>query len=118
LDFGDLSEKGFGFDDMKGDFSMQNGTAMTQNAYLKGPIAKIAIKGKIGAVNKSYDINMQVTPYITGSLPVAAAIVGGPVLGVATWLGSKVLSGVVNKIVSRAYQITGTWENPIVQPAQ
>lgn len=115
LDFSDLLEKGFVFDQMKGDFSMQNGNAVTENGSLRGSVAKIEIKGKIGVSDKNYNLDMRITPYVTGSLPVAAAIVGGPVIGAATWLGDKVLGSVVNHIVAQTYQITGSWDNPLVQ---
>lgn len=117
LDFGDLLDKGFVFDDMSGDFVMQNGNAITNNGVLNGPIAKIKITGRIGLGHKDYDLTMTTIPYVTSSLPLAATIVGGPIVGAATWLGNKVFGGVVNKIVGKTYRIKGSWDKPIVETA-
>lgn len=114
LDFSDLVQKGFSFDDMKGDFTVQNGDAMTRNAFLQGPIAKIDIRGRIGLAAKDYNLRMMITPYVTSSLPVAATIVGGPIAGAVTWIGSKVLGGVVNKIAMHTYSVTGSWDSPVI----
>lgn len=116
LDFSDLLHKGFAFDVMKGELTMRNGQAFTEDAYLDGPIAKVAIKGRIGMASKDYDLLMMTTPYLTASVPVAATLIGGPIAGAAAWLGSKVLSGVVNKITMRTYKVTGPWDNPLIVP--
>ena len=117
LDFSDLTQKGFPFDEMKGNFSIQNGNAFTSNAYLHGPIAKVEIKGRIGLGNKDYNLLMMTTPYLTSSLPIAATIVGGPIVGAATWLGDKVLGGIVNKIATSTYSVKGSWDNPVIEKA-
>jgi len=117
LDFSDLLQKGFAFDVMKGAFNIQNGDALTDDAYLDGPIAKVEIKGRIGMANKDYNLLMMTTPYITSSLPIAATIVGGPIAGAATWLGSKVFSGVVNSMTMHTYKVTGPWDKPVVETA-
>jgi uncharacterized protein (TIGR02099 family) len=114
LDFSDLVQKGFSFDTMKGNFTIENGNAVTQDATIEGSIAKINIKGRIGLGAKDYNLAMTVIPSVTSSLPLAATLVGGPIAGAATWLGSKVLGGVVNKITQHTYRITGTWDNPEV----
>jgi uncharacterized protein (TIGR02099 family) len=116
LDFSDLLQKGFPFDVMKGELTMRNGQAFTENSYLNGPIAKVAIKGRIGMASKDYDLLMMTTPYLTSSLPIAATLIGGPIAGAAAWLGSKVLSGVVNKITMRTYKVTGPWDTPLIVP--
>jgi len=115
LDFSDLLQKGFTFDQMKGEFNMKDGDASTENAYLDGPIAKVAIQGNIGMVDKDYDLRMMITPYVTASLPIAATIMGGPIAGAATWLGSKVFSKLVDSMTMHTYQVTGPWDKPTVE---
>jgi uncharacterized protein (TIGR02099 family) len=118
LDFSDLLQKGFVFNVMKGEFTLKNGQAMTDNAYLDGPIAKVEVKGGIGMGDKDYDLLMTTTPYVTSSLPIAATIVGGPIAGAATWLGSKVFSGVVDSITKHTYKVTGSWDKPVIETAR
>ncbi len=114
LDFSDLTTQGFHFDDMKGDFNLRNGNAFTNNAYLKGSIAKVEIKGRIGLGAKDYDLTMLLTPYVTSSIPVVAGIAGGPIVGAAAFVATKVFSGVVNKMTSHTYKITGPWDSPVI----
>ena len=48
LDFSDLTEKGFAFDSIHGDFDFRDGNAYTQNLVLKGPAAEIGVVGRTG----------------------------------------------------------------------
>lgn len=114
LDFSDLFTQGFSFDKIKGDFVINNGNAVTNNIYLNGPVAKVEAKGRIGLGTQDYNLTLTVTPYVTSSLPVAAALAGGPIVGAAAWVANKVLGGVVNTITSHTYQVTGTWSNPSI----
>lgn len=112
-DFSDLVEKGYSFDSISGTFSLKEGSAYTEDLGLNGPVARIAILGRIGLRDKDYDLNMSVTPYVTSSIPVVATIAGGPVAGVAAWVVDKVVSGAVSKVTTYHYKVEGTWERPI-----
>ena len=115
LDFSDIGAKGFGFDVMKGDFVLNHGSAMTNNTYLDGPIAKVELKGDININKKIYNLSMLVTPYVTASIPLlVATIAGSPVAGAAAWVAHKVFGGVVNSISSTLYKVTGPWDAPNV----
>lgn len=114
LDFSDWSTQGFPFDSLKGDFTIQNGNAFTRNTLLQGPLAKIEAKGRIGLGSKDYDLQMSITPYLTGSLPVAATLIGGPVVGAAAWVANKIVGPVVGQLTSHTYKVTGSWANPVI----
>jgi len=115
LDFSDLTKSGFSFDTMKGDFTLKSGDAFTNNTLVNGPIAKVGIKGRIGLGAKDYNLVMEITPYVTSSIPVVATIVGGPIAGAAAWIGNKLLGGVVNQISSHLYRVNGTWADPNIE---
>lgn len=113
LDFSDLTDAGFSFDVMSGNFDLRQGNAYTNNTYLDGPVAKVVINGRIGLAVKDYNLNLQVTPYVASSIPaVAATVAGGPIVGALTWVASKVLSTAVSAITTYSYQVSGSWENP------
>jgi uncharacterized protein YhdP len=112
LDFTDLFEKGYSFDSMKGRFILKQGNAVTQDTYFDGPIARIEIKGRVGLATKDYDLMLNVTPYVTGSIPIVATLAGGPIIGVVSWLVEKVASSAVSSVVTYHYAVTGPWENP------
>jgi uncharacterized protein (TIGR02099 family) len=112
LDFSDVTEKGYSFDYMKGDFALSQGSATTQNMRIEGPIARVDIKGRIGLVAKDFNMSLAITPYVTGSLPVLAAFAGGPIVGVAALVVDKVVSSGVSHVITYQYNITGPWTNP------
>lgn len=115
LDFSDLSTTGFTYDIFKGHFKLHDGLLHTDDAELDGPVANIQMRGDLNVVDRRYDLELQVFPYITASLPVVATIAGGPIAGVATWAASSMLNQGMQKISAYTYKITGPWQEPVVQ---
>ncbi|MEN9916586.1 MAG: hypothetical protein RLY40_518 [Pseudomonadota bacterium] len=114
LDFSDLKTKGFDFTNFQGNFILRNGNAITRDVTIEGPVASIAITGRIGMLNKDYDLIIKVVPHFTSSLPVIVGLAGGPVAGVVAWLANAVLGSTVQKIAESSYHITGSWSKPDV----
>lgn len=114
LDFSDLFQKGYAFDTLRGDFRFNNGSATTQNMRFDGPIARVEIHGRIGLSHKDFDLVLNVTPYVTSSIPVAATLITGqPVVGIAAWAVNKMIGGEVSKVVTYYYSVSGSWANPV-----
>jgi uncharacterized protein YhdP len=114
LDFSDLKTKGFDFTRLQGNFRLRNGNAITRDLTIEGPVASVSIAGRIGMLNKDYDLVIKVVPHFTSSLPVIVGLAGGPVAGVITWLANAVLGSTVQKIAETSYHITGSWSKPDV----
>ena len=116
-DFSDLFQQGYSFDFVRGDFTFKNGNAFTNNMHIEGPMAKVMINGRIGLKNKDYNFVLSVTPYVTSSLPLAAAWIGGPVTGLAALAVNTVIGSQVSKMIATyEYLVTGPWDNPSWQP--
>ncbi len=115
LDFSDLAKGGYSFDVFMGNFSLKNGVMNTSDSYIDGPVAYASIKGELDIIKQMYDLNLQVMPHITASLPVVATIAGGPIAGIATWVASKIINHGMQKISSYTYKVTGSWLDPVVQ---
>ncbi len=116
LDFSDLSQKGFSFDVFQGHFDIHKGIMSTQDSNLEGPVAAASMKGSLDLVKRLYDLNLQITPHITASLPIVATIAGGPVAGVAMWIANKmIINQGMQKISGYSYKISGPWNQPVVQ---
>jgi uncharacterized protein (TIGR02099 family) len=117
LDFSDLTDKGLAFDTVRGDFDLRDGNAYTENVLLKGPAAEIGLIGRIGLKNKDYDQTAVVTGNVGNSLsiPVAGALVGGPVVGAAVLLFQQVFKQPLKGLARGYYRITGSWDNPTVE---
>jgi uncharacterized protein (TIGR02099 family) len=117
LDFSDLTDKGLAFDSVHGDFDLRDGNAYTENVLLKGPAADIGLIGRVGLKNKDYDQTAVVTGSVGNSLsiPVASALVGGPVVGAAVLLFTQVFKQPLKGLARGYYRITGSWDNPTVE---
>lgn len=115
LDFSDLANDGYSFDDFKGSFSLANGIIQTDDSYIEGPVAYASMKGNLNIIEKLYDVELKVSPHITASLPVVATIAGGPIAGFATWVASRIINQGMQKISAYTYKISGPWQKPKVQ---
>jgi len=119
LDFSDLSEKGYSFDEFKGSFTVNNGVMNTQDSYIDGPVAYASMKGDLDLAKHLYDVDLRVSPYIMASLPIVVTIAGGPIAGpiagIATWVASKLINKGMQQISAYTYKISGPWQDPVVQ---
>lgn len=117
LDFSDLTDKGLAFDTVRGDFDLRDGNAYTENVLLKGPAAEIGLIGRVGLKNRDYDQTAVVTGNLGNSLsiPVAGALVGGPIGIAAVLLFQQVFKQPLKGLARGYYRITGSWDNPTVE---
>jgi uncharacterized protein YhdP len=116
LDFRDVFDSGFSFDEARGTFTMENGLARTDDVVLDSSAAQISISGSTDLVDQQYDQLLTVRPGLGNTLPVIGAIAGGPV-GAAAGLA---LQGLLHEELGDAsqvqYTITGSWEEPAFEP--
>jgi uncharacterized protein YhdP len=115
LDFSDLTDKGLGFDRIHGDFELREGNAFTNNLLLRGPAVEIGIAGRTGLGTRDYEQTAVVTGSVGSTLPVAGLVAGGPAVGAALYLFTKVFKEPLKGIARGYYRIGGTWENPQVE---
>ena len=115
LDFKDLTDKGFAFDYIKGDFEFRDANAYTTNLVLKGPAAEIGVVGRTGLKAHDYDQTAKVTGNLGGSIAAAGALAGGPAVGAALLLFSTVFKEPLSGIARGYYRITGSWDQPKVE---
>jgi len=114
LDFSDITDKGFAFDTVRGDFEVHDGSAYTDDVLVKGPAAEIGLIGRVGLKNHDYDQTAVVTGNVSNTLPLAA-LAAGPVAGGAVWLFTQVFKQPLKGLVRGYYRITGNWDNPTVE---
>lgn len=112
LDFSDVFAKGFGFDQIKGTFSIEEGNAYTKDLRLDGPAAKIGIKGRAGLVEQDYDQLVTVTPKVSESLPVIGALTSTPQIGAVILFFQKLFQPGIEEATRNQYTITGKWNDP------
>ena len=108
--FMDIAHKGLKFNAINSDLSLSAGKLRLQHTSLDGPNVKVDALGSINMLNKTLNITIGVYPQVTSSLPLIAAIAGGPIVGIASWLINKIfIEPQVGKAMARFYDITGPW---------
>lgn len=116
LDFSDVFKEGLAYDSLSGDFTLDNGVAYTSNTEFIGSSVYMSISGRTDLVNETLDLELEVIPNVTGTLPVAAAVAtGNPAVGAAVWFFDKLLSSKAKKIASYRYHVSGPFNNPTIK---
>jgi uncharacterized protein YhdP len=113
LDFSDVFEKGYSFDSVKGDFTMQKGDLMTKDFRFDGPVAKVRINGRIGLSKKDYDFVMGITAHVTSSIPVAATLLWNPYVGLGALAVNTLFGSKISNVTTTYYAVTGPWDKPV-----
>ena len=92
LDFSDLFETGLVFDRIEGALQLRSGDIYTDDLLLVGPTADILIAGRIGLVQRDYELLAKVRPKVGGALSIFGAIAGGGVGAAAMMLFGNALN--------------------------
>ena len=117
LDFSDVLERGFGFDEITGSFSLSDGDAYTCDLSLKGPAADIGIIGRAGLASGEYEQTAIVSANVGNTLPVVGAVVAGPQAAAALLIFSQIFKKPLQDLGQAYYTIDGTFDEPLVESA-
>jgi uncharacterized protein YhdP len=115
LHFGDVFKSGFGFDHASAGFTLKDGNAFTQDMVITAPAARIGMKGRTGFRARDYDLSVDVTPHVGGTLPVVGAVIGGPVGAAAGLVVQGLIGKGINKAAGSIYSVTGSWDKPKIE---
>jgi uncharacterized protein (TIGR02099 family) len=116
LDFRDVFDSGFAFDEAAGSFQMENGMARTEDVLLKSSAANILVSGSTDLVAQQYDQVMTVKPGLGNALPIIGAIAGGPGGAAAGLALQGLLQKQLGEVMQVQYTIKGPWEEPSIDP--
>lgn len=117
LDFRDVFDKGFGFDEIRGSFKLEDGDAYTCDLSLKGPAADIVIVGRVGLASADYDQTALVSANVGNTLPVVGTVVAGPQVGAALLIFSQIFKKPLQDMGRVYYGIDGSFDEPLVDVA-
>jgi len=117
LDFRDVLEEGFTFDEITGTFRLEDGAAYTCDLSLKGPAADIGIVGRAGLVDRDYTQTAIVSANVGNTLPVVGAVVAGPQVAAALLIFSQIFKKPLQEMGQIYYAIEGSWSDPAVETA-
>jgi uncharacterized protein YhdP len=114
FDFRDVFSEGFAFERVNGDVKVAKGVLLTDSFEISGPAAFVSLAGEVSLPQETQVLTMRVVPEVGEGMALAATVFGTPVLGLSTLLVSKLLKNPFGKVVAYEYQVTGTWDNPVL----
>lgn len=112
LNFGDVLGKGFAYDSIEGNFTLDNGDAYTPDMTISGPAANIQMVGRTGLAKRDFDEAVVVMPSVGSTLPVLGAIAGGVGVGAVVFLLTEIFKKPLSQVGETRYHLSGTWDNP------
>jgi uncharacterized protein (TIGR02099 family) len=112
LDFRDVFSDGFAFDFVRGDVTIQQGIAATNNLQMKGVNAAVLMEGKADIARETQDIKVVVVPEINAGTASLVATVINPAIGLGTFLAQMFLRQPLMRAATQEFQIDGTWADP------
>ena len=117
LDFSDVFDRGFGFDEITGSFRLDNGEAFTCDLSLKGPAADVGVVGSASLITREYDQTVIVSGNLGNTLPVVGAVVAGPQVAAALLIFSQIFKKPLQGVGQIYYGIEGSWDEPSIESA-
>ena len=115
LDFRDLFEEGFAFDNVVGDVRIGQGLAATNNLRMRGAAAAVLMEGSADLARETEDLRVLVVPEINAGTASLAYAVINPAVGLATFLAQYFLRKPLIAASTREFHVTGPWDDPKVE---
>ena len=114
LDFRDVFSEGFAFDFVRGDVTIDQGIARTNNLQMKGVNAAVLMEGQADIAKETQLLKVVVIPEINaGSASLITAVIN-PLVGLSTFLAQVILRRPLIEAATQEFQIDGTWVDPRV----
>ncbi|QDL53070.1 YhdP family protein [Rhodoferax aquaticus] len=114
LDFRDVFSEGFVFDFIRGDVTIEQGIAKTNNLQMKGVSAAALMEGQADIAKETQAIKVVVIPEINaGSASLIASAIN-PLVGLTTFLAQVILRRPLIEAATQEFFIDGTWIDPRV----
>jgi len=114
LDFRDVFSEGFSFDFIRGDVTIQDGIAATNNLQMKGVNAAVLMEGKADIQRETQDMKVVVVPEVNAGTASLVAAVINPAIGLGTFLAQLVLRQPLIRAATQEFHIDGSWADPRV----
>ena len=118
LDFRDLFQEGFAFDNVTGDLTIAQGVAQTNNLRMRGVQAAVLMEGRADIARETQDLRVIVVPEINaGSAALAYAVIN-PAIGLGAFLAQALLKKPLTAAGTREFHVSGPWADPQVEPVK
>lgn len=118
LDFRDVFSEGFAFDFIRGNVSIAQGVARSNNLQMKGINAAVLLEGSADTVRETQDLRVVVVPELNADTVSLVATLINPITGLGAFLAQFLLRQPLQQAATREFHITGPWADPVVTPVQ
>ncbi|MFY8085647.1 MAG: AsmA-like C-terminal region-containing protein, partial [Rubrivivax sp.] len=115
LDFRDIFQQGFAFDDVRGDILLSRGRATTDELRMTGVQATVLIGGSADLVKETQDLRVLIVPEVNAGAASLAYLAVNPAVGLGTFLAQLVLRDPLRAAGSREFLVTGSMADPKVE---
>jgi len=112
LDFRDVFSEGFTFDFVRGDVTIEQGQARTNNLQMKGVNAAVLMEGKVDIARETQDLRVVVVPEINAGTASLIASVINPAVGLGSFLAQLFLRRPLIEASTQEFHIDGAWADP------
>ena len=112
LDFRDVFSEGFAFDFFRGDLTIEQGIAKTNNLQMKGINAAVLMEGRADIAKETQDLKVVVVPELNAGTASLIASVINPAIGLGTFLAQLFLRRPLAEASTQEFHIDGPWADP------
>jgi uncharacterized protein (TIGR02099 family) len=112
LDFRDVFSEGFAFDFVRGDVTIQQGVAQTNNLQMSGVNAAVLMEGSASIAAETQNLRVVVVPEINAGTASLIATVINPAIGLGSFLAQMFLRRPLMEAATQEFQIDGSWYDP------
>ena len=116
LDFRDVFQEGFAFDNIAGDVKITQGVAQTNNLRMRGVQAAVLMEGRADIARETQDLRVVVVPEINAGTAALAYAVINPAIGLGAFLAQVLLRKPLSEAGTREFRVSGPWADPKVEP--
>lgn len=115
LDFRDVFQQGFAFDQISGDIALARGQARTDNLRMRGVQATVFIEGQADLVREQQDLRVLIVPEINAGAASLAYLAVNPAIGLGTFFAQMLLRDPLRAANTREFSVTGSMAEPKVE---
>ena len=108
---------GYPWNEIVGDFEIEQGIASTMGLVVDSSIATISMVGSSDLNNKTWNMDADVKPrFDMSGTAVATGFVVNPIVGVSALVTQFLLKNPIERAMTVKYQVRGPWDDPRLEP--
>jgi uncharacterized protein YhdP len=115
LDFRDLYQEGFAFDNVAGELRLASGVAHVNSLRMRGVQATVLMEGRADLERETQDLRVFVVPEINAGTASLAFAAINPAIGLGTFLAQWLLRRPLIAANTREFHVTGGWADPKIE---